>query len=110
MALPHAAPGEKVPLPTLSISAPDAKTRALVKTDGFETVHLVLRAGTRIAPHAVEGHITLHGLEGAVDLALEGRRLRLEPGDWLYLEPGETHGLEAAEDSALLLTILFARR
>lgn len=106
MALPHAAPGEKVHLSSLAAISPSAKTSALVKTDRFEAVHLVLRSGSEIPPHAVDGYITLHCLEGAV--ALEMRtRVELRTGDWVYLDRGEQHGVSATEDSSLLLTILF---
>ena len=108
MALAHAAPGEKVHLPPLDSMPADARTSALVKTDRFEAVHMVLRAGSNIAPHAVDGPITLHCLEGAVVLEA-GRRIALGAGDWVHLDPGERHALSASEDSALLLTILFDR-
>jgi quercetin dioxygenase-like cupin family protein len=107
MALAHAAPGERIHLPSLAAISGEAKTTALVKTDRFEAVHLVMKSGTRIAPHAVEGYFTLHCLEGAVALGTSGRNITLHGGDWVYLERGERHGLTAAEDSSLLLTILF---
>jgi quercetin dioxygenase-like cupin family protein len=108
MALVHAAPGEKIHLPSLASMSANAKTSALVKTDGFEAVHLVLRSGTIIAPHAVDGYVMLLCLEGAVLLEISGS-VELHPGDWIYLDRGEQHGLSAIEDSSLLLTILFDR-
>ena len=107
MALTHASPGEIVHLPRLASGSADAKTTALVKTDRFEAVHLVLKSGARIAPHAVGGYFTLHCLEGSLELETESRRIALYSGDWVYLQRGERHGLKAAEDSSLLLTILF---
>lgn len=106
MALAHVAPGEKIHLSPLSALPAGAKTSALVKTDSFEAVHLVLRSGSSIPPHAVDGYITLHCLQGSV--ALETRSsVELRAGDWVYLDRGEQHGLSATEDSSLLLTILF---
>jgi quercetin dioxygenase-like cupin family protein len=110
MALPHAAPGEKIHLPPLASVPHEAKTTALVKTDRFEAVHLVLKSGTRIAPHTVEGYFTLHCLEGSVALEASSQTIILHGGDWVYLERGERHGLNATEDSSLLLTILFDER
>ena len=49
MALDHAQPGEAVRLASLSR---DHGT-ALVKTDQFEAIHLVVGAGTKLAPHRV---------------------------------------------------------
>lgn len=109
MALPHAAPGQTVHLEPLGPipAEKEKKTTALVKTDRFEAVHLVLRSGAKIAPHAVEGHFTLQCLEGAVTLTTSTRTIDLRTNDWVYLGRGEQHGLEALEDSSLLLTILF---
>ena len=107
MALPHAAPGQTIALPSLAAMPAETKTNALVKTDRFEAVQLVLRAGTAIAPHAVDGYFTLHCLEGAVTLEADSATIPLKGGDWVYLDRGQRHGLSAAEDSALLLTIMF---
>jgi quercetin dioxygenase-like cupin family protein len=107
MALQHAAPGEKVHLPPLASMAAETKTSALVKTDRFEAVHLLLRSGETIAPHAVEGYCTLQCLEGTVALETSSQSITLEAGDWIYLGRGERHALNATEDSTVLLTILF---
>lgn len=109
MALVHAAPGEKIHLPPLASMSADAKTSALVKTDRFEAVHLVLRSGTNISPHSVDGYVMLLCLEGAV-LLESSSSLTLHSGDWIYLGRGEQHGLSAIEDSSLLLIILFDGR
>jgi quercetin dioxygenase-like cupin family protein len=106
MALSHAASGEKVHLPSLASAPAGGKTSALVKTDRFEAVHLVLRSGSHIPSHAVGGYMTLHCLEGTIVLDAD-RRIELGPGDWVYLERGEAHAVAALEDSSLLLTILF---
>lgn len=64
MALHHLEPREKVHLP--AVDGPShGKTSPLVKTDRFEAVQLLLRAGDRIADHAVAGYATLHCLEGS---------------------------------------------
>lgn len=104
MALHHVRPAETVHLP--SVAEPAAMTTALVKTDGFEAVHLVLRAGDEIAGHKVPGHATVHCLEGLVLLNM-AEKVQLAAGDWLYLDRGQQHSVSAIEDSALLLTIMF---
>lgn len=108
MALVHAAPGKKIHLAELGSISADGKTSALVKTDRFEAVHLVLRSGTNIAPHAVDGYVMLLCLEGAV-LLDSSTSVKLCSGDWIYLDRGEEHSLSATEDSSLLLTIVFER-
>jgi quercetin dioxygenase-like cupin family protein len=105
MALHHAAPGEKVALASVR-DGPHSKSVALVKADAFEAAQLFLRAGEQIANHSVSGYAILHCLEGSVDLHAADE-IRLEAGDWIYLERGQQHSLSALADSSLLLTILF---
>lgn len=105
MALHHVVPGEKVHLPSRA-SAAVSRTAALVKTDRFEAAQLALSAGESITPHSVPGYVTIQCLTGSVTLET-GNPVRLGPGDWLYLDRGQEHSVHAAEDSSLLLTILF---
>lgn len=104
MALQHAKHGEPVHLPSL---ADTAGSRALVKTDDFEAIHLLVPAGSVLPPHKVSGQATLLCLSGRVSLSLDGTDVALGAGDWLYLERAEEHGVEGLEDAAILLTILF---
>lgn len=106
MALSHAKAGEVVDLRPLGQRLAEARTSALVKTEQFEAVRLVLAAGRTIPQHSVDGQITLHCLEGHV-LLHAGREIALRVGDWIYLARSAPHALEAIEDSALLLTIMF---
>ena len=104
MALNHAKPGEVVQLQA-SGQGP-ASTSALVKTDRFESVRLIIAAGTTIPTHKVGGFLTLYCVEGQVRIELDSE-VRMRPGDWLYLDRGEPHSVHGIEDSVLLLTILF---
>lgn len=106
MALDHVQPGEKIHLGPLGPALEGAKTHALVKTDRFEVIRLMLGAGSSLPVHVVPGYISLHCLEGLA--LLEAREvIRLRPDDWVYLNRREQHGLRAIEDSSLLLTIHF---
>jgi quercetin dioxygenase-like cupin family protein len=107
MALKHALPGEIVDLRPLGSALASATTSALVKSDRFEAVRLIVRAGTTIPSHQVPGHVTLHCLEGRVALGPLGAEMFA--GDWLYLDRGEPHSVRGIEDASLLLTILFDR-
>ncbi|WP_406857078.1 cupin domain-containing protein [Alsobacter sp. KACC 23698] len=109
MAQHRSAPGEVVDLSPLGPALSSAKTTALVKTEAFEAVRLVIKAGAEIATHQVAGPITLHCLEGRVTLDLPGDSIELAPGSWIHLAGGAPHSLRAAEDASLLLTIMFAR-
>ena len=104
MALDHAQPGETVRLAGLSRD----HATALVKTDQFEAIHLVVGAGTKLAPHSVAGEFTLQCLTGRIRLSRpDSGDVILQAGEWLYLGRGEEHGVEGLEDATLLLTILF---
>ena len=105
MALRHVEPGEKVSLASKATAA-GARTAALVKTDRFEAAQLVIGARDKIARHSVPGYATVHCLEGKVVLETS-ESIELTAGDWLYLERGQEHSVEAIQDSSLLLTILF---
>ncbi len=107
MSLHHARAGEIVDLSPLGSALKSAKTSAIVKSERFEAIRMVVRAGEAIAPHKVAGNITLHCLEGRVRLSLERSVLELGVGEWVYLDRGEMHSVEGMEDASLLLTILF---
>lgn len=104
MALPHCRSGEVSCLGMVSDAA--TRTVALARTPSFEAIHLVIRAGQSIPPHRVAGSMTLYCMAGHV--RFEGATLpELTVGNWLYLDPGIVHAIDAIEDSSLLLTILF---
>lgn len=109
MALHHVVSGEVVDLRPLGDEIAEVRTRALVKTDAFEAVRLIVPAGRELPTHSVPGPITLHCLEGRVLLGLAENQVPLNAGEWVYLDGGVAHSVNGLEDSALLLTILFAR-
>lgn len=106
MALHHASSGEVVDLSPLGSELPRTQTTALVKTDSFEAIRLVLKAGGEMPAHQVSGKFTLHCLEGRVAIDLPDRAFELAAQQWVYLDGGIPHGLRAIEDSSLLLTIM----
>lgn len=105
MALEHAKPGAVVALRRLGSAIGADKTSALIKTDRFEVMRLVVPAGTTIPAHQVPGYLTLYCLEGRIQLGPSGAEMG--SGDWIYLERGEPHSVQGIEDSSLLLTIFF---
>lgn len=107
MALHHAKPGEIVDLRPLGQKLKEAGTTAIIKSNRFEAIRLIVRAGSEIPSHEVPGNITLHCLEGRVLLGLTQSIIELNASEWVYLEGGEAHSVKGIEDSSLLLTILF---
>ncbi|MDX1725405.1 MAG: hypothetical protein R3355_20135 [Pseudomonas sp.] len=72
MALKHAASGEVVNLLSAAES-PDYISQAIVSAPRIEVMRLVLQAGKVIPGHAVAGPLTLHCLQGCVDVEAQGR-------------------------------------
>lgn len=107
MALHHAKPGEIVEFAPMGPANADVQTSAIIKTDQFEVIRLVVHAGVEVPKHDVPGKITLHCLEGHVELGLEGSVVELHPNQWVYLDGGARHSLKGIDDSSVLLTIFF---
>lgn len=107
MALVHAKAAQAVSLlpPTEHLAA---KTSALVKTDQFEAIHLVVAKGKEIPSHRVAGPLTLYCIEGHVELGLTCSTAKLSAGQWMFLEGGTPHSVRGIEASRLLLTIILA--
>jgi len=109
MALYHAKPGEIVDLKPIGLGLKEATTAAIVKTNHFETIRLIIHAGAEIPQHKVADEITLHCLEGHVELGVHPTPIALRTNEWVYLEGGAPHSVRAIEDSSLLLTIFLHR-
>jgi len=107
MATHHASPGEIVNLETWARDLPNEKSKTIVKTDEMELVRLVLPAGKEFADHKVSGPTVIHCIKGDIELTARGATQHLEPGQLLYLMPGEPHAVRAVSDSVVMLTIIF---
>jgi quercetin dioxygenase-like cupin family protein len=105
MALHHAKPGEIIDLRPIGPGLKKAQTAAIIKAEHFEAIRLIVHAGQEIPQHKVSGEITLHCLEGHVELGLKPEPITLKTNQWIYLEGGAPHSVKAIEDSSLLLTI-----
>lgn len=109
MALKHAEAGEVVDISPLGEAIHGAKTRAIVKSTSFEAIRLVVPEGTVLPAHQVPGELTLHCLEGCVEIGLGAGSQELSAGQWIYLEGGQVHAVRGLQPSSLLLTIILAR-
>ena len=83
----------------------DRNAKTLVKEEGFRVVLVVMRAGARLAEHAAHGQATVQVLSGRVAIRLKDRSVALGAGELVALDALLDHEVEAAEESALLLTI-----
>ncbi len=105
MAIPHATAGQIIDAQPLGAGLADAKTVALFKAQDLEVMRLVLLAGKSLPPHQVAGEITIHCIEGVLDVSLDGRSHVLRAGQLLFLAGGAQHGVTAIEDASALVTI-----
>ncbi|MES2046876.1 MAG: cupin domain-containing protein [Pseudomonadota bacterium] len=106
MAIPHLASGQVASVLPLGPLLADAKTTALFKGPHLEVMRMILPAGKKIAPHHVNGPITIHCLEGEVDVGVENERQILRSGDLLYLAGNVKHDLIALTNTALLVSVV----
>ena len=109
MAITHATSGQIVDVQALGDGLADARTVALFKTDELEVMRLVMPAHKTMPSHSVKGEITIHCLEGEVELDVDGRTQRLRAGQLVWLEGSVAHGLTALRDASLLLTIVLRK-
>ena len=109
MAIPHASAGQIIDAQPLGVRLAGAKTVALFKAQDLEVMRLVLQAGKALPPHQVAGEITIHCIEGVLDVTLGGRSHVLRAGQMLFLTGGALHGVTAMEDASALVTIALKR-
>ncbi len=105
MAIPHAHPSQAVDVSPLGGAIKTSKSVALFKAADLEVMRLVLAAGKSLPPHKVPGDITVHCLEGRIDVATGGQSHVLEPGQLLYVPGQMEHAVTALEDASALVTV-----
>ena len=91
----------------MTLKPGDHISKTLVRAHDLRLVLMLLQRGARLPEHQIEGPSSVQGLDGRVILTTAGERLELGPGQMLVIEHDVPHALEAAEDSAVLLTISF---
>jgi quercetin dioxygenase-like cupin family protein len=77
----------------------------LFKSRDLEVMRLVLLAGKTMPAHKVDGEITLHCLEGRLEVTVDGRASPLHAGQLMVLDGASVHALRALADASLLVTI-----
>ncbi|MGH8806869.1 MAG: cupin domain-containing protein [Noviherbaspirillum sp.] len=106
MSLHHASSGELIDIRPLGDKLADSASTALVRTDDFEVMRLVLTKGKSTPEHHVPGEITLQCLEGTIELQAHGKTQSLQTGDMVYLHGNAPYALYALENSSVLMTML----
>jgi quercetin dioxygenase-like cupin family protein len=110
MAIPHAAPGIPTNLWVEGESLAEAKSNALVKTEAFEAIRLIIPAGHEVCHnHQVDGPITVQCVAGQIAFTAGDETHVVRQGHWLFLPGGVPHTIAGVEDSLVLLTVMFRR-
>lgn len=78
---------------------------ALFRRGPVTKVLFSFEEGGRLAEHSAPGLVSIHVLEGRLDVAADGREHEMEGGDVLVLDPNVPHDVRAIERSAMLLTV-----
>lgn len=106
MALQHLPSGAKTSLHPLGAELANARTAALLKSKQLEVVRVVLQQGKTMREHRAPGEITVQCLEGHLAFSTPDSRHELQAGDFLHLEAGVLHSLEALTDTSALVTMV----
>jgi quercetin dioxygenase-like cupin family protein len=81
-------------------------SETLAKYSGLTVVLLLMKAGTQIRAHRVDGWTSVYVIQGRLKVhVLEEQCADLGVGELLILEPALEHDVQAPEESAFLLTI-----
>lgn len=105
MALKHAKPGEPVDVEPLGERLRQVATHALLKTNSLELMRVVLPAGESQPRHAVYGEMTIHCIEGRVQVEADGISCTLDAGRLVLLPARVEHTVRALTDASLLMTV-----
>lgn len=106
MALPHATSGDVVEVRPAGERIVDAPSTAIVRDGRIEVMRLLLPAGKSLPEHTVPGPLTLHCLEGVVEVRAHGASRPMRAGELMYLAGGVAHALHAIEDTFVLTTVV----
>ncbi|MDD5248139.1 MAG: cupin domain-containing protein [Rhodocyclaceae bacterium] len=109
MATQHASSGEVIDLRPLGAPLAETQSITLVRDAQLKLMRLVLPAGKELHEHAVDGPITMHCLEGAVDVTTQGSCTTLRGGELMYLAAKVPHALRAVADSSMLVSIVLPK-
>lgn len=79
--------------------------RTLVREDDLRVVLIAMRAGGSMEEHHTDHTAVIHVLNGEVKVRFGGRAVDVAAGCVFFFERGAVHAVEAAVDSAFLLTL-----
>ena len=86
----------------------DHTAKTLIKQPDLRVVVTALRQGGRIEEHRAPGRITIQTLTGRLRLHAHDKDIDLPAGHVVVLDLGDAHDVEALDESAFLLTIVWS--
>lgn len=89
-------------------SASSRSARTLVKDGPLRVTLVGVNPGGELHPHRADGPITIHVLEGEIELRAEGEAWTLAAGTLLALDAGITHAVRSPRGGIFLLTVVAA--
>jgi quercetin dioxygenase-like cupin family protein len=87
----------------------DRNSRTLAKETDFRVLLSVLRAGATLDEQDGDARASVHVIEGAANLGIDGDETLLEPGELAVVDAGQPWLLEARSECAVLLTLAWPR-
>ncbi len=106
MATQHASSSDLIDLRPLGAPLDDTQSITLLRNEQLKVMRLVLPTGKELPKHAVDGPITMHCLEGAIDVTVHGSCRTTRADDLMYLAGEVPHALRATEDASMLVSIV----
>lgn len=82
----------------------------LAHHDSLTLILFHFEEGSRLPEHVVEGAVTIHILEGEVEVETKEEVHHLEDDQILVLAPKVEHDFRALEETRMLLTVHLARK
>ena len=87
-----------------------ARSTILFKSEDLEVIRVVLRKGQSLPPHRVPGSVSLHCLEGKLEVMLGQNLHELQRDQLIHLPPGLPHAVRALEDSSAIASIVLCSK
>lgn len=106
MALVHASSGDVMNVRPFGVRLSGEKSSALFKSEDLSVHRMVLLAGQALPAHQVSGEVTIHCIEGCLEVDCAGTLKMLNVGEMLFLARNTVHAVQAVQDASALVTIV----
>ncbi|MBP7216947.1 MAG: cupin domain-containing protein [Candidatus Omnitrophica bacterium] len=80
-------------------------SKVLVKTDVSNHTLMCLAKGSDISEHTSTREAAVTVLKGKGTFVLHGKKIKMEPGVFIFMPANAPHSLSASEDLAILLSL-----